>query len=103
MDIDSKKLKDAIVFMFDNYKNLETELLAYRFVVKCLQESGIVTPDIPWDQALEKARREPLILAYLEGKYGPLVDDVLKAIDQAVSSQELAELLKKWTPSGLPN
>lgn len=104
MEIDTEKLKAAIRDAIEKFKALEMEVLAYRFIIHCAQESGLVDPVIPWDKALENAKQNPVFVKHLADKYDSLAVEIAKAIDQTELSQErFAKLLLQWKPSDLPN
>ena len=102
MEIDTAKLKDAIIFMFRQLKELEIELSAYRIVLETAKMTN-VAPGMPWDQSLEQARKHPRLLAKLEEKYNSLAAEALGALDHSDQQAKVLELLKKWQPSGPPN
>jgi hypothetical protein len=98
MEIDAAKLKDAIAFMFQQLKELEIELNAHRIVLETMKMTNTV-PAMPWDDLLDKARKQPALLEKLEQKYKALTDEFFSGIDQATA----LEVLRNWKPSGPTN
>jgi hypothetical protein len=62
-----------------------------------------VAPGFPWDEALEKGRTHPKLVAKLEEKYNQLTAQLLGALDNADAQAKVLELLRRWQPSGPPN
>ena len=102
VEIDNEKLKDFVINMFKNYRDLETELMAYRMMIRLVTITGMAS-GIPWEETLEAGKKNPMLIKMMADKYDPIVADVLKAIDQAGPGQALSEWMKKWKPSGPVN
>ncbi len=102
MEIDAEKLKDALRFMFENVKQLEMELLAYRAAIVLTQVAGL-TSDIPWGETLESARTNPALVKMISDKYDRIVTDLMQSIDAADLQIKILALLRQWKPSGKPN
>ena len=84
--------------MMENFKALESELLAHRIVFAAL---GEVLPDL--GQALESARNAPGPQVALTERYRADLEKLLRLVDQCHSDQEFAALLESWHPQGKPN
>jgi hypothetical protein len=99
MEINQEKIKILVTVMFNNLKLLESELLAYKTVVKAVALSTDTTHEL--DQAVEDARNSAALKQIMTGKYDAPLAQFLERLDQAVSIQEgLLQFLQSWKSEG---
>jgi hypothetical protein len=98
MDIDKEKLKQFIVGMMANFKELETEIMAPRAVIASLS----MMYDIADPEALiEAARNGSTIQKAMVDKYDAPREEFLAQFDKSAEMNEkIVELLRLWTPKG---
>jgi hypothetical protein len=100
MNADSEKQKQAITWFVTQFKKLELEILAHRAVFLWADQMLHIGPEL--EQGLVKARESPVIHTILEKKYGPVLEELLKAADEA-RDQAFSEWMKEWKPEGPAN
>ena len=101
MEISKEKIKILVTMMFNNLKMLESELLAYKTVVKAIGVSTDTTHEL--DQAVEDAQNSAAMKQVMTGKYDAPLAQFLERLDQTVSTQEALEFLQSWKPEGPTN
>jgi hypothetical protein len=100
VEIEAKKLKETITVLFDNLRVMDTEIQAHKLAIQFLREGGLIDATIPWEETLDASRQNPVLLQKIADKYNLLTAGLLQSIDRAQPDQVLAELLRKWKPSG---
>jgi hypothetical protein len=100
MEIETEKLKETITVLFDNLRAMDTEIQAHKLAIHFLKEGGLIDATIPWEETLDASRQNPVLLQKIADKYNLLTADLLQSIDRAQPDQVIAELLRKWKPSG---
>lgn len=103
MEIDVKEFKETMTYVFEKFKTLETEILAYTMAIRVLEKAGLIKQDLPWDATMESSREHPFLVKMMADKYDPLIAGLMQAIDRSDPAQALSELLRKWKPSGAIN
>ena len=101
MEIDDKNLRDALAFVFERLRALNSNF-AHRIVLETLKMTNAV-PDMPWEDALQKSSGLSPLVEKLESKYKAVTDDLFSALDAASLQAKVLELLRKWQPIGPPN
>ena len=102
MEIDPEKLKAAMRYTIQNLKALDSELMAYRIVLRAVR--AYLDPDLNLDEALELTRNSESLRQLMDQKYDATTEKFLsRTIDQESLSQDLYEWLEKWKPEGPPN
>jgi len=100
MEIDIEKFKRLLGYVFQSFKALETELLAYRVVFHAMTRSS---PNLRVDEMFERARSSAQIQEVMNRKYDEPMERFQKIVDQAASDQELLKWFQDWKPQGPTN
>jgi hypothetical protein len=100
MEIEAEKLKETITVLFDNLRVMDTEIQAHKLAIHFLREGSLIDATIPWEETLDASRQNPVLLQKIADKYNLLTADLLQSIDRAQPDQVIADLLRKWKPSG---
>ena len=100
MDIDNEKLKQFLVEMMAQFKELETEIMATRAVILSLSIMyGITDPEA----LIQTARNAPKIQKAMADKYDAPREEFLMQFDKAAEMNEkIQEFLRLWKPKGPP-
>ena len=102
MEIERDKHRQIVKSLLENFKNVESELMAYRMVflgLKMFDPSQ--TPYL--DQAFQQALESPALRNKMNQKYDEALEKFLKQVDESLSSQELMRWLEDWKPEGSIN
>jgi hypothetical protein len=102
MEIDSEKLKQVILELMDQFKELEAEILALRVVIRSLSlQFNIPVDDSALESLLQSAKNNPLIQKMMFDKYDAPRAEFLSQFDKgAETSEKFAEFLRSWKPLG---
>jgi hypothetical protein len=103
MEIDAKEFKETITYVFEKFRNLETEILAYAMTIRVPEKAGLIEQGLPWNATMTSSRQHPLLVKTMADKYDPLIADLMQAIDRSDPVQALSEWFRKWKPSGAIN
>lgn len=98
MEIDKNKLLEELLWAFDAYCKLESELLAHKVAFHLFTTSGEF-PEL--NQLLETARKNPT--PSLAERHEEIRASIRRVLDEGELDQALMELLAKWKPTGPTN
>jgi hypothetical protein len=103
MEIDGENLKGIITDIFKLLREVDTELLAYRVVVRILTHEGKIDRYLDWDRLVDAAKQNPDIQKAMAAKYDQLLQPLMQRVDLADLQAKVLELLKQLPISGRPN
>ena len=98
MEIETEKYKGLIRYVLGKLRELENEVLAYR-VIHAALNAGDPELAAVMRRSFDDARISPLLKQKLDEKYEPILDKLLKRIDEASLGQEFEEWIREWKPS----
>ena len=100
MEVDPKKQKDLMVYIFKELKTLDTDLSAFRTVLHAIK---FTAPEIAAMIELGLERTLPIVRKQMDEKYDAILERLAKRFDEAALQSDLEQFLREWKPTGPTN
>jgi hypothetical protein len=102
MKMDPEKLKALAKITIENFKGLETELMAYRMVFHGLKTfDPSQAPAL--DQAFQISLNSPVLQKQMYEKYDVTLEKFLKQVDEGSQDQDPLQWFRDWKAEGPKN
>jgi hypothetical protein len=107
MEIEAEMIRKFMLKTFENFKMLETEILALKLLYARAQQWE--TPELvaaharEMESELTVIRSSPQVKASIDQKFAPSIEMLNRAMDSKAVEDAATEFLKNWKPSGQGN
>ena len=102
MEIDVEKFKQLVKFIMTNFKNLESELMAYQLTLAGIEQT-IPEQARFFKVALELARNSGPLKKMMHEKYDEALEKFLQQADQEQLDPTVLKWFQEWKPTGQVN